>query len=148
MGAVTMVFVGRMCIPLAALGVAAAGGCGEGERTFTAPEFVAEANRNGAPLELGAPLTVTEGDDEVYGVAVVERGERRRGGAEEQDEHGGGSLRITEDASAAEDEHARCESAASLICYRAANVVLILEPGVPARELARVESAIRGMETR
>ncbi|HSJ18235.1 MAG TPA: hypothetical protein VK920_09095 [Solirubrobacterales bacterium] len=134
-------------IALAALVVAAAGGCGGDERTFTAPEFVAEANRNGAPLELGAPLTVA-GDDEVYGVAVMERGAGDRETAEEAGEHGGGSLRITEDAASAQDEHARCESAASLICYRAANVVLILEPGVPARDLARVAAAIRAMEAK
>jgi hypothetical protein len=128
---------------------AAAGGCGGDERTFTAPEFIADANRNGAALELGAPLTVTAGDDEVYGVAVAGRGEEEHGAAAgEAHEHGGGSLRITDDADAAQDEHARCESTASLICYRAANVVLILEPGVPARDLARVEAAIRGMEAR
>jgi hypothetical protein len=122
-----------------------AAGCGDGERTFTAPEFVAEANRNGAALELGAPLTVAAGDDEVYGIAIASRGGNGR--AEATGEHGGGSLRVTDDDAAAADEHARCESAASLICYRAANVVLIFEPGTAARDLARVEAAIRGMET-
>jgi hypothetical protein len=142
---ITVAAAGR--IALAALVLAAAGGCGGDERTFTAPEFVAEANRNGAPLELGAPLTVA-GDDEVYGLAVMERRAGDRETAEEGGEHGGGSLRITEDAASAQDEHARCESAASLICYRAANVVLILEPGVPARDLARVAAAIRAMEAK
>ena len=139
----------RISIALVALAAAAASGCGDDERTFTAPEFVAEANRNGAALELGAALAVTESDDEVYGIAIDERGEdeHAREDSAESGEHGGGSLRITEDSGAAEDEHARCESAASLICYRAANVVLILEPGVPAADLARVEAAIRGMES-
>ena len=136
-----------MAIALAAIGLAAVG-CGGGERTFTAPEFVAEANRKGAALELGAPLTVAAGDDEVYGIAIAsgdgEGHEREQPGAAE--EHGGGSLRVSEDAAAAQDEHARCESAASLICYRAANVVLIFEPGTSARDLARIEAAIRGME--
>jgi hypothetical protein len=136
-------------IALATLGVAAlAGGCGGGERTFTAPEFVAEANRNGAALQLGAPLTVAAGDDEVYGIAVERdaAGEHEHEGGESGREHGGGSLRIAEDAEAAESEHARCEDAASLICYRAANVVLILEPGTSARDLARVQAAISKME--
>ena len=140
----------RASIALAALGLAAAtGGCGEGERTFTAPEFVAEANRNGAELELGASLTVTAGDDEVYGVAIEggAAADHGREGVGEGSEHGGGSLRITDDGGAAEDEHERCESTASLICYRAANVVLILEPGTPATDLARIERAIRRMET-
>ena len=136
----------RVSIALAAIGVAAAaGGCGEGERTFTAPEFVAEANRHGAALELGAQLTVAAGDDRVYGIAID--GAADDGHAQEGAEHGGGSLRVTDDADAAVDEHARCESAASLICYRAANVVLILEPGTSASDLARVDRAIRRLET-
>jgi hypothetical protein len=134
-----------LSVAVAALAVATAGGCGGDERSFTAPEFVAEANRKGAALELGAPLTVTEGDDELYGVSVAGRSREPHA---EGGEHSGGSLRITDGADTAEDEYARCESTASLICYRAANVVLIFEPGVRAADLARVGAAIRAVEAK
>jgi hypothetical protein len=129
-------------------------GCGSGGRTFTAEEFVEEANANGAGLELGDPLFAAEGEDEIYRVALQE-GHGSEGAGEgpasgETDaahEHGGGSLRVSEDAEAAEEEYARCESAASLLCYRAANIVLILEPSVEPQQLRGLDAAIRAMES-
>jgi hypothetical protein len=126
--------------------------CGEQEATFTAQEFVAEANRNGAGLELGGPVNASGAEDEIYGLAVEPTGEpsaegRAEDGAAvgESHEHGGGSLRVTESDSAAREEHARCESAASLLCYRAANIVVIFEPELSPADLARFAEALRAM---
>ena len=144
-------------VALAATGVSLATlalGCGGGEPTFTAEEFVEEANANGAGLELGDPLFAAESDDEIYRVALEERhGSKGTGEAPPSEEtgaaheHGGGSLRVSEDAEAAEEEYVRCESAASLLCYRAANVVLIFEPSVEPQTLRRLDGAIRAMES-
>lgn len=137
-------------LPLAALGA----GCGDdGEATFTAREFVAEANRNGAGLELGEPVQASGAEDEIYGLAVERMGERSAQGHDEgpagtsgeSPEHSGGSLRVTESDAAAQEEHARCESAATLLCYRAANIVVIFEPEVPRSDLARLANALRAM---
>jgi hypothetical protein len=130
-------------------------GCAEGERTFTAEQFVAEANRNGARLELQAPLSATGADAETYAVALEPGGEKAGGGegavaepegGEESHEHGGGSLQVMDTAGDAEEEHRRCE-AAGLLCYRAANMVVIFEQEADPEALARLADALRAMES-
>ena len=71
-------------------------GCG-GERSFEADEFVDEANRAGAALVLGEPLTSLEEGADVYVVSFEEAPapEVSAGHA-----HSGGSLVVTEDAEA------------------------------------------------
>jgi len=110
-----------------------------GETTFDAPGFIEEANSNGAELRLGDELLVTAEDREVFAVELAEPGEP---GAEEGDGHGGGSLTVTADADAALAELERCEGAVSLLCYRAANVVIAFEDVIPPEELERFEAAI------
>jgi hypothetical protein len=128
-------------------------GCGSGEPTFSADEFVAEANGNGAHLELGVPLSTSDTGDELYALEVGHADEpvkeqglpEARG--ELEHEHAGGSLRVSESAEDAEAEYSRCEAAATLLCYRAANVVVILEEGAERRDLRALEAAIRAMES-
>jgi hypothetical protein len=128
-------------------------GCGSDERSFSAEQFVAEANRNGARLELGVPLSTSDTGDELYALEVGHADEpaKQQGlpenGGELEHEHAGGSLRVSESAEDAEAEYNRCEAAATLLCYRAANVVVILEEGAEPGDLRAVESAIRAMET-
>ena len=78
---------------------------------------------------------------------VSEVGNEGRGDGGGEPEHGGGSLRVTDSTQAAEEEHARCEGAASLLCFRAANVVVILEDDVHPAGLARLTDALRAMES-
>jgi hypothetical protein len=117
-----------------------------GERSFEADEFVEEANANGAPFVLGEPLTSTAGN-EVYALRLEEEDAAQPGELEAGQEHGGGSLTLTEDADAAREEYARCEEAVSLLCYRAANVVVAFEDVLAPEERARIEAAIRAMAT-
>ena len=105
-------------------------GCGSGERSFSAQEFVDEANANGASLALGTRLGGEQA--EIYALRV--------GAAAGPDgapaaEAGSGSLRVEDSSDAAEAQYARCEQA-GLFCYRAANVVLVFEADVDP-ELAR-----------
>jgi hypothetical protein len=113
-------------------------GCG-GERTFEPAEFVEEANGEGANLVLGEPLTSIEEGVDVYAISFAEEADG------EGHSHSGGSLIVTDDADAAREEHLRCEEAVTLVCYRAANVVLMFDAGPSDRNVAAVDSAIRAL---
>jgi hypothetical protein len=140
-------------IALLALAMPLAAGCASDEREFGAEEFIEEANSHGAGLELGPPLDTTEGDAELYEVTVeTAEGEEAAEGEEEHPEselghsHGGGSLKVLEDAGAAETEYARCEETASLFCYRAANIALVFDAEASPDDLGRVAVALEAMQ--
>lgn len=120
-------------VALAAVTLAATAlaGC-EDSRTFTAEEFVEEVNREGVSLELGEELITDSEDKEVHAVElppVTELPGAERG-------HTGGSMSVYDDADGADEELASCEASADLLCYRAANVVVVLEGGgVEAQQL-------------
>jgi hypothetical protein len=121
-----------------AIAAAVASGCGSGA-TFTAEELVAEVNRHGGELALGEPLDASGEGPEIHsltftGVAPTP-----------EDVHAGGSLLIAEDDEAAVGEYQRCEGSASLICFRAANAVMIFEGAVPPADLARLSEALQAM---
>jgi hypothetical protein len=132
---------------MSALALAVAGLAACGERSFEAEEFVDEANSHGAGLELGEPLTTTEPESEVYALRLaepaVEQGEEF--GVVDEHAHGGGSLTVTEDEDGALEEYRRCESAASLLCYRAANVVVVFEESLPPEDRSRLDAALRSL---
>jgi hypothetical protein len=106
-------------------------GCG-GERTFEPGEFVDTVNDEGADLVLGDELASIEEGVDVYALTFA-RGDS------------GGSLIVTGGADAARDEHARCEDAVTLVCYRAANVVLMFDTDPSDQHVARVDAAIRAL---
>jgi hypothetical protein len=113
-----------------------------GERSFEAEQFVEEANSHGAGLELGEPLISTEPEVEVYALRVAEEEAER---AEEEHAHGGGSLTVMEDGDAALAKYERCEAAATLLCYRAANVVVAFENSLPTDDRSRLDDAVRAL---
>jgi len=119
--------------------------CGS-ERTFSAEEFVEEANAHGAGLTLGAPLeTAREEGIELRAVELAEPEPEPEPEDEAAHDHAGGTLTITPDPSAGAAEFERCEQAVSLICFRAANAVLLFEDALEAEEQARIADALRGM---
>lgn len=115
--------------------------CG-GERSFEPAEFVDAANREGANLVLGDPLTSTQEGVDIFAVHFA--GEASEPAA---DDHaaGGGSMVVAEDAETATGEFERCESAVTLTCYRAANVVLYFDAESTDRRVAAVAAAIRAL---
>jgi hypothetical protein len=124
-------------------------GCGD-KAEFTADELVAEVNARGAQVRLGEQLTTSQEDVELYalrlaGAGAVPAAPSGDAGSAPVDVHGGGTLTITESDDAALAEYERCESAVSLVCYRAANAVLIFEGAVPNQDLDRIEAAVRAM---
>lgn len=115
---------------LALIGVLA--GCGgDGETTFDAEGFVAAVNAGGAGLELGDELPNTQEGVEVREVKVTRAG--------------GGSIVVAADEEAGRAEHTRCEAAVTLLCYRAANVVLLLEDELAPPERMRLEAAFTAL---
>jgi hypothetical protein len=136
----------RFAAALACVALALAA-CGSGERTFTAQEFVDDANAKGAHLALGEPLSTSEADTELYALRV-EAPDSGDGGTDLPalgDEAGSGSLRVEGSSGAAEAEYERCEQA-GLLCYRAANVVLVFEADVDPDSLAELARAIRALK--
>jgi len=125
--------------------LALAAGCGS-ERTFSAEEFVAEANANGAGLSLGNPLeTARKEGIELHTVELAQAEGEPEDAGEAAHGHAGGTLTITPDPSAGAAEFERCEQAASLICFRAANAVLLFEDALEPEDQARIAGALRGM---
>jgi hypothetical protein len=116
--------------------------CGNGEPTFDPEGFVREANAHGAGLVLGSSLPSSREDAEVRELSLDES-EDHATSADQP--HGGGSLTVMRDSDEAVAEWERCESSASLICFRAANVVLIFEGSLTPADHARIEQALRAL---
>lgn len=111
-------------------------GCGS-ERTFTASEFVNEVRANGVELTLGEELLSEEEDKELYAVELEPLPGAKAGAS--NGEHAGtsGSISVYEDIEGADDELATCRASADLLCYQAANIVVVLEGGgIEAQRLA------------
>jgi hypothetical protein len=102
----------------------AAVGCGS-ERKLSAEEFAEDVNAQGVGFELGERLISADEDKQVYAVELeaVAKLPGSNGG------HTGGSLAVHEDTEEAETGMRACQSSADLLCYRAANVVVVLESG-------------------
>jgi hypothetical protein len=127
---------GRVLMLVLVAGVVA--GCGSGP-TFTAEELIAAVNEHGGGLNLGSPLASADEGVEAHTLSFTDTA------SAPADVHAGGSVLIAEDDDTALAEYQRCERAASLICFRAANAVLMFEDSVPNADLVRVREAIRAL---
>ena len=105
--------------------------CGE-EKTYTAQEFVDQVNEEGVKLKLGEPLITDDESKELFAVelAPVSNLPGSEPGAV------AGSLSAYDEPSGAEDELESCGASADLLCYRLANIVVVLEGGgIEAQQL-------------
>ena len=110
-----------------------------------AQSFVDAANAEGAGLELGPSLSSSNPDFEIYAVELEGAsapGEAREAG---QAHLGGGSITVTPGEDEAIAEYEECETAVSLVCYRAGNVALIVEDEVGAEARTRLNDAISAL---
>jgi hypothetical protein len=121
----------------------AAAGCGD-DGTFTAQDFVTAINAQGVNLELGDPLTTEEEGKELYAIELSPAGGPRRD-SQGEEVHAGGSLSVYEsDEGEPDEEFSSCQAAADLLCYRAANVVVVLEGGgIEAQQLGVAMQRLR-----
>ena len=110
-------------------------GCG-GEPRFTTEEFVDGIVSQGVELRLGEPLDTDEPGKELYAVELAPLGGPRRD-SEGEPIAADGSLSVYEENEGEPDaELSSCEMAVDLLCFRAANVVVVLEGGgLEARRL-------------
>jgi hypothetical protein len=131
-------------VALAAAAVALTG-CGEGD-AFTGPELVSELNAEGAELELGEQLPSTREELGVFALRFADDPPAELPAA--GSEHGGsGSLTITEDSDAGLAEFERCGSTGALLCFRAANAVLIFEDELAADDRAQLDAALQELSS-
>ena len=132
-----------LCLLLTFVVTGMAIGCGSQERTFDAEGFVDEIDAHGAQLELGPVLTTRADGIDVHVL-------RFSGGDTDSQLHsadtGTATMLVMEDSEAAREEFARCESAPTLTCFRAANVVLRFEE-MDATDQARIVGAMEGIAT-
>ena len=123
--------------------VAALAGCGS-EKTFTAAEFVGQVNEQGVSLELGRQLPAGSDAEAIYAVTLPRLpGEPRPAPDEEGSGKGpNGTLYVYGDSGGAEDELDACRASAGLLCFRAANVVLVFDQEVSGISAQRLGVAI------
>ena len=117
------------------------------ERKFSAEEFVEEVKQEGVGLTLGDTLVTDDESKELYALTLNPLSalpERQKGGEAEEHGHSGGSLSVYDDNAGAEEGMKACQAAADLLCYRAANIVVILESD--GLEAQRLGVAMRRLE--
>jgi hypothetical protein len=123
--------------------VLAIGGCGDGGKTFTAQEFIDAVKAEGVELRLGDELVTDEQAKELYAVELDPVAELP--GEAGADEHTAGSLSVYDDTGGADDEIENCRAAADLLCYQAANIVVVLEGGgIEAEQLGVAMQRLSG----
>jgi hypothetical protein len=131
--------------PLAATaaGLAILASC-DGDQTFTASEFVDSVNDEGVTMRLGDQLQTSGGAEELRtvtlpplpGAPAPDPGHEGAGGAS-------GSLYVYDEEGGAEEQLDGCRASAGLICFRAANVVVVLDEESGRLEVQRLGVAIR-----
>ena len=119
-----------------AVGLAWAGGafagCGSEERRFDSEGLAELITKAGVPIEVGEELRSSDASIEVRVIAL--------------EPDGGGSMLVADDEGRARNEFARCESASSLVCFRAGNVVLRFDQ-LSADQRERVGEALKTIES-
>jgi hypothetical protein len=112
-------------------------GCGGGGPTFTAAEFVDRINDEGVAVRLGQQLPNSGGAEHIYAVILPPLpGEPPPAPGAEGGPGASGSLYVFDDTGSAEDELTACRGSGGLLCFRAANVVVLLESsGLEAQRL-------------
>jgi hypothetical protein len=117
--------------------------CG-GEKTFSSDEFVDAMHDNGVELEVGQRLFSDDAGKEVYDVSLepLPGAPSPKQGALETPH---GAMTIHDDVSGADDQLRSCEEAGDeLLCFQAANVVVVMEGG--GLEAARLAAAMKKLE--
>ena len=118
-------------------------GCGS-EKTFTASEFVDQVTEQGVSLELGRQLPAGSDADAVYAVTLPRLpGEPRASGEEGSGGGPNGTLYVYGDPGGAGDRLDACRASAGLLCFRAANIVVVFDQDVGAISAQRLGVAIQ-----
>jgi hypothetical protein len=113
--------------------------CGSGQ-TFTASEFVDRINAEGVSIELGRQLTSGGNAKELYAVSLPPLpGEPAPPPGSDGGPGASGSLYVFSDNGHADDQMSACRGSGGLLCFQAANIVVVLSDeggGIEAQRLA------------
>jgi hypothetical protein len=125
-----------LSVAIAIAGVLLLSACGSGQ-TFSASEFVDKVKQEGVTIHLGEKLPSGGQNDTVYAVNLPPLpGEPKPPPGTIGGGGSSGSLYVYGDTGGADDEVTACR-ASGLLCYQAANVVVMLEAnGLEAQRLA------------
>jgi hypothetical protein len=119
----------RAGLVLALAVMAGTAGCGGGP-TFTAAEFVDRINDEGVAIRLGQQLPSSGDAEYIYTVILPPLpGQPPPAPGTEGGPGASGSLYVFDDTGSAEDELTACRGSGGLLCFRAANIVVLLESG-------------------
>ena len=113
--------------------VVAVAGCGE--QTMSAGEFVDKVKEQGVQIRLGDELFTQDSGKKLYGFALKPLADPSLS-TDEDAAHPSGTLAVYDEAEAAGQGFEQCQGS-GLVCYRADNIVVILEQnGIEAQQLA------------
>jgi hypothetical protein len=114
-------------------------GCGS-TQMFTASEFADRINAEGVSIKLGRQLPSGGNAKELYAVALPPLpGEPAPRRGSEGDPGASGTLYVFGDTGGADDQLDGCRGSGGLLCFRAANIVVVLDDegsGLEAQRLA------------
>jgi hypothetical protein len=117
-------------------------GCGSSQN-LTASEFIERINGQGVRIELGQQLATSGGPDELYAVRLPPlQGEPKPAPGSEAEPGASGTVYVFGDAGGAEDQLEACRAAAGLFCFRASNIVVVLDEESSGIEVRRLGVAI------
>jgi hypothetical protein len=133
----------KLAFLAAAAALVALAGCGAPYED--AQSFVDAANAEGAGFELGPSLSSSNPDYDIYALELEGAQDPHEGEEAGQAHLGGGSITVAPGEDEALAEYEECEAAATLLCWRAGNVTLVLEGEIGAEERARVSDAISAL---
>jgi hypothetical protein len=118
-------------------------GCG-GDQTLTASELVERVNEQGVSMELGDELATSGGAEHLYAVELPSLpGSPKPPPGSEGGPGTGGSLYVFGDTAGAKGQLDACRHAAGLFCFRASNIVIVLDEEAGAIEARRLAVAIK-----
>jgi hypothetical protein len=149
-GSLPLVARGREIRTLLALAVVAAAqllaGCGS-EPAFDASEFVDRINAEGVSIELGRQLPSSGNAKELYAVKLPPLpGEPAPAKGSEGDGGAGGTIYVFGDTGGAEDQFDACRGSGGLLCFQAANIVVVLDDEGSPLEAKRLAVAMKRLE--
>jgi hypothetical protein len=140
----------RQLAALAALATVGglAAGCGTGQ-TFTASEFVDRVSAQGVSIQLGRRLPSGGDAKELYAVTLPPLpGEPAPPAGSEGGRGASGSLYVYGDTGGANDQVEACRRSGGLFCFRASNIVVVLDEESSGLEARRLGVAIKRLASR